>query len=331
MTSETRIMTLPKERRIGLDAGGTNLTAVDGLTGEITTLDEEFSSMDEVLDHLLARFPGTTHVYIGGAGVVNADGTIKFTNRKSWPAFDSHRYAAWCCVTIGLGNDMEPKLAGLADAKVTVVRPGTVKAGDPTVVVTVSTGDGNAALVNGTVARSEGGHTTWQPMTELEDAILRCLRRSENRKLFSVEDILGGRHMQHLYMALWEVSKQRPTREFDATVQRYIDAKKDIGPLITAGALHGDAFCEQFMEVYGHILGQWLRNLAVIYVSTGGIYLTGGVMTPEVTRYLFQKGALLEAFFGNPAHDELLWDMPIFRVDDPLLGAKGALALARQM
>ena len=316
-------------RTLGADVGGTQITVLDSETGKVIPISGGFPSMQEVTYYLLAEFAGTKRVYIGAAGVIMPGGIVKFTNRP-WPPYDPSPFMVRG-IAIRTGNDMEPKLAGLPDAEVAVVKKGKPQPKGRRVVVTVSTGVGVAADVDGTTATSEGGHVTWQPMTETEDDVLRFLRRSMGQRLVSVEDVIGGRHMWRLYEALRKVSNLAPSAEIEDAVQENLDQSKDIGPLVTGGALQGDAFCEQFMEIYGHVLGQWLRNLALTYLATGGIYLTGGVMTEGVTKYLFTGHALPEAFLGSPTHDELLRAVQIYQVIDPNLAAKGAFNLAMRM
>lgn len=224
---------------------------------------------------------------------------------------------------------MEPETDSSPTVKAEIVRHGTGTPNGGKLVVSVGSDISSAFLLpSGEVVTSKGGHITWQPMDGLELEILRSLWRNERPGPFSVASLIGGRHMWRLYIMLKHTSPIEPSLAIRDAVQKRFDESTGIGPLITEGALQGDPFCEQFMEVYAHILGQWWGNLALTLPSTGGIFLTGGVLTEEVTRYLFAKGPLLEAFLGNPAQEALLQAMPIYRID-PCVSVEDALNLAR--
>jgi glucokinase len=310
----------------GLDAGGTQLSLATSLNDDIISLPSDFGSMQDAVRWIVKQFGLPDRLLIGGAGAPDAHGNIKLTNR-GWPVFNPAEFGEEIGCEIIVVNDMVIKAAALLAVDVEKLREGD-GSGTKT-VVTVSTGVGNAQLdPDGTIDSSEGGHTSWQPSNELEDDVLRALRRLyPDQRNFSVEDLIAGSQFLKLYDALnmCGYTLSPPDQEY---IERCRDQGIGIGPFITDGALRGEPFCVIFVNIVGSLLGQYLRNIALFALADGGLYLTGGVMQPDVVRYLFSRTPLMTAFFGGSKHNERLADIAMYLVVDQHAGAKGALRLA---
>lgn len=317
------IVNLPRTAPMGVDAGG---TLIRGLTelGETTVESANFDSFEKALREIFRRLGTPQTVVIGAAGVVNAKGNVSFTNRPEWPEFIPSKIEEELGCKIHVVNDMGIKVAGLANATVQTLRDGVPVMGGPTAAVTVSSGVGSAVADS-----SESGHSTWQPTNELEDAVLRELRKSHpGQQFFSVEELIGGNHFLTLYDTLRACGYELEHVGDQAYIEGCRRDDIGIGPFMSSGAIHGDEFCERFMKIVGSLLGQYLHNLAVSFLPTGGIYLTGGVMQPEVVQYLINRTSLLEMMTGGSTHNGLIGNIPIYLIEDDLLGVKGALILA---
>ena len=75
---------------------------------------------------------------------------------------------------------------------------------------------------------------------------------------------------------------------------------------------------ELFVSLYGALAG----NLALHYLSKGGVYLGGGI-APKIVP-LLQEGGFIHAFLAKGRFEEYLSEIPVKVVMDeyaPLLGA----------
>lgn len=318
-------------RRFGLDFGGTQASFLASPTSEVKALPvDHFRSMEDAVRYIVTGFGAPKVLMIGAAGHVEKD-CVKLTNRPSWPEFHPETLGKKLGFTIIVVNDMIIKAAGLRSATVKTLHAGRAVAGATKTVVTVSSGVGNAQeLPNGTLVDSEGGHTSWQPLGELLMNLLLSLQR-DSLQLFSVEELIGGAfpHVFRLYDALMDCGYQLPSWDRREGLEACRASKSAIGPFLTKWAIEeNDLFCTFFMEALGSLLGQYLRNLALVTKPQAGIYLTGGVMQPSVVNYLFEKPHLRANFLAGSTHNDWLEQIPIHLVTDPHLGVKGAALMA---
>jgi glucokinase len=332
---------------IGFDAGGTRIRGrvVDANTG--TLISEEtyptnrFGSFDELIDHVMATAGTYTAVAIFAvlAGIRQEDGNIEMTNVQSWPVFNPAATSRRLGIPVGTGNDMLGAGAGLASVVarfIKMLRRGLRKPG-PRLIVTISSGIGICLVLpdGTTIVLSEGGHTTWQPMNEAEEKYLAFLRNKYNIVTVTGERAAsGGQGFSNLYDFLVSLGR-KPSDKLAAQVKAYRAATpkpKPIGPLITRGALDGDPFCEEAMQILGSILGQLLRNYVLMFLATGGLFLIGGVSKIEILQYLVRKTSFLETLFATDAqHSDVMVDLPIDVITDDGIGVRGAAALALEM
>lgn len=320
-------------RYIGIDAGGTQFSALSNLfPDEPLRFDSrERTSLETSVMHTIGNFGSAETIVIGAAGPVDSTGCVKLTNCPHYPVFDPNKLGTELGSKIVVVNDMVIKAAGIVNAQVEQVVEGHTDPTGPAVIITVSTGVGIAVrLPDGRILSSEGGHPTWQPANMTEFMVLEAIRQKLGSRYVSTEQLIGGKHLRNLYDALLQ-SGFMPETDVRRAAESCRLAGKDIGPVITANALEGESFCVLLMDIMGSVLGQFLRNLGVTFMPTGGVYLTGGVMQPEVVQYLFNERApLFAAYLGGTEHNSWLQNIPINLVTDKDLGVKGALQLAMQ-
>lgn len=315
---------------MGADVGGTQISALTDLTDEVFAIPADvlktFGSLGDALRYLFMHLGTPKVLVIGAAGAVaGKDGSIRLTNR-SWPRFFPKQFEEETGCRVIVVNDMQIKAAGRPLAVTKVIREGREDSEGEPIIITVSTGVG---ATKDKRKASEGGHIFWQPANELEDRLLCVLREQLGTRNISVEELIGGSHLLKLYDALNACGYF--LRASDD--RKYIDECRDhdigIGPFITSGAIErSDYFCEVFMEVVGSVFGQFLRSLALVTLATE-ISFTGGVMQPEVVRYITEKTSFWEAYYGGSAHRDLLDAVQFILIDDPKVGVRGALELAK--
>ncbi|MEV0199756.1 glucokinase [Nonomuraea sp. NPDC050691] len=356
----------------GVDAGGLTVHVrhepSGGRAGEtIGFRAADFGSLDALLHHCLTMIGRTPRVLVAGvAGQPRPNGDVRVTNRPDWPVFRRDRFAATYGIQVETVNDMEATVAGVGELdesgyqRLTPAAEGGTGPG-ARLVVAVGSGVGVGHLdLHGRPHGTEGGHIPWQPRTRRESDYLAWLRDRRTGARVPVpapvptrhaaapaatpasgpahtpagvsveESISGERGFAHLYdfMAL----SIDPAPLLAAGVERARSERLGIAPLVIAGALAGDEFCVEVMRLFGGILGQFLRSMALVTLGRGGsVWLCGSVLrSPGVADFLMADGCLMAAFRpagGEPA--DFLAEIPIHLVHDREIGVRGALVLGR--
>jgi len=171
------------------------------------------------------------------------------------------------------------------------------------------------------VLPTEGGHSSFSPRNELEIGILRfLLRRYEH---VSWERVVSGEGLVNVVEALaHDGGAQLPARVAELALR----ARGDAPAAITAAARAGDPLCKRALETFCALYGAETGNLALKALSTGGVYVAGGI-APKILPEL-QDGRFRAAFLGKGRMRPLLEAMPVQVVLDERITVLGAAALA---
>ena len=150
--------------------------------------------------------------------------------------------------------------------------------GDPHAAIAVlgpGTGFGVSALVrdsrgNELAMPSEGGHACFAPGDQVEDEILRILRRRYDR--VSIERLICGPGLLNMHRALAEIDGRETHIEDPAQ--------------ITAEALENpQSHCGATLARFCAILGAVAGDIALTTGSRGGVYIAGGI-APRILPFL---------------------------------------------
>lgn len=240
--------------------------------------------------------------------------------------------AAEICRVLGVGavtliNDLEAtaeRAATLTAADVHVLNEGRRPRGPLTngAVIAAGTGLGMAVLhpIDGAwwPVASEGGHVDLAPRDELEMDLLRFLLRRHKR--VSVERVVSGPGL----LALYDFFSQRGDHAPNAEVRAALRAASADGPAIVSEAgLEGrcpvaSSALDSFVSLYGAAAG----NLGLMAVSTGGLFVGGGI-APKVIERL-KGGLFMQSFTNKGRLSPLLEEMPVHVIldeDAALIGA----------
>jgi len=223
---------------------------------------------------------------------------------------------------LALLNDLEAvgwAVPSLQASEVHVLQAGTPMRGGNIALIAAGTGLGEGLLhfVDGRFvpSPSEGGHADFAARTEREIALLRDLTARYGRA--DVEHVVSGRGLLNIH---------RVTHAGSCAAGVDVE-HRDAAAAITAAAF--DRRCpgcvetlDLFVEAYGAETG----NLALRTVSTGGVFVGGGI-TPKVLPAL-TTGAFLRAFRAKPPLDPMLADMPVTAIINPEAGLIGAAVFA---
>ncbi len=316
------------------DIGGTNtrLAFFDVLDGHFSLISASvFPSREYAgLDEIVAKFVDTTNVHpdracFGVAGPVR-NGRVEASNLP-W-VIESKRLADELKIRKAvLINDLEANAWGIPalDPK-DVVALNQVK-GNPVgnqAVIAAGTGLGEAGMywdgVQHHVFACEGGHGDFAPRNELEMDLLRYLRARFGH--VSYERIVSGPGLVNVFHFLRDTGRgAEPKWLADEMLQ------SDPAAAISRAAINGKCpLCEQALDLFVSIYGAEAGNLALKIMSTGGVYLGGGIapkIVPKLSGPLF-----MQAFVGKGRMQALLEAMPVKVITNDKTALLGAARCA---
>jgi glucokinase len=300
------------------DTGGTNVrfalaSEPEASLGDIVHLRTgDFPGLAEAIEAAVLKLGARPRSVIAcGAGPVIGR-TLKLTNAP-W-VMDGPEAARRAGLAQGLLlNDFEAQALSLPTIpEVWEQRIGPLKFGadGPQVILGPGTGLGVAALVEAdgrfTPVSSEACHIDFGPVTPEEFALWPHLERAHGR--VTSESVISGAGLARVHRERM-MAKGAPDPHVD--------------PPAVTGAAMTDPKGEEAASVrlYWHIVARFAGDMAVTFVATGGVTLSGGVL-PRVVDFL-DEGAFREAFEAKAPVDGLAKRIPtrlVTREDAVLVG-----------
>jgi glucokinase len=272
----------------------------------------DYPSLEAILHEFVARvnvpissaaFAVAGPVIEEQADITNLDWVVKLANLQQ----------ALNLPAVTLINDLQAIALAvpiLGPDEVAVLNEGVVEAHGPIAVIAPGTGLGEAFLTwNGSRYQahpSEGGHSDFGPATPLEIGLLQYLQPRFGH--VSVERVCSGRGLPNIYVYL-RVSGYAP--ETPAVARALADAE-DRTPIIMQHALDTTApcaLCVATLDLFLAIFGAEAGNLALKVLSTGGVYLAGGI-PPRILAVL-QNGRFMQAFLRKGRLSDVLARLPV--------------------
>ena len=232
---------------------------------------------------------------------------------------------------VAVVNDFEATARGLLELEaheVVVLQEGALEPTAPVAVLGAGTGLGAALLVptrpGARVLPTEGGHTDFAPRDELEDGLLRFLRRQFPDHV-SYERVLSGSGLAALHAYIVE-SGLAPTLPTTLARLEAEDPGAVIGELGASGA---DPACARAVAMFASIYGAEAGNLALKTLPRGGLFVSGGI-APKLLDVL-RRGAFLESFLAKGRMRPVLETIRVAVVVEPRVALYGARALAESL
>ncbi len=315
------------------DIGGTktNLAIFDPTDGlrepvkEQTFPSAKYPSLEAIVHEFLAQTGSkVTRAAFGVAGPVVA-GRATITNLP-WVMDAAHIQKEFGLEAVGLLNDLASiayAIPYLEESDLATLNAGRPVPGGAIAVIAPGTGLGEGFLIwNGQhyeAQPSEGGHADFGPTTPLELDLLRYLMgRFEH---ISYERICSGMGLPNIYAFLRDTGVEEEPEWLAAQLA----AASDWTPIIVTTALDAErscAICRRTLELFISILGAEAGNLALKLLSTGGVYLGGGI-PPRILTVL-QQGAFMDAFLHKGRLSHVLAPMPVRVILNPKTALLGA-------
>ncbi|HXT00317.1 MAG TPA: glucokinase [Elusimicrobiota bacterium] len=290
------------------DVGGTNtrlgLFSLDGGRPRAEAVEVFASAEHPELEEIVVDFMARHQAALSGACVGIAG-----------PVRDNQVYASnlpWVITAEGLArplglrsvlliNDLEANAHGLpllGPEDFAVLHEGEGNGSGTMALVSAGTGLGEASIPRidhgHWVVASEGGHADFAPRNELEIGLLRFLLREHER--ISYERVLSGMGLWNIYRFLRDTGRGVE----EAWLSKEL-ADGDRPAAISGAALAGRSkLCVESLELFVSIYGAEAGNVALKFLSSGGVFLGGGIAPkilsklkePEFMRSFLAKGRL---------------------------------------
>jgi glucokinase len=281
-------------------------------TADFPTIDEAIQAA--VLDDAAIR---PKSAVIAVAGPVDGD-EIALTNCP-WVVRPKGMFGSLGLSDIVVLNDFEAQalaVVALGEEHMEKIGGGAPEAGAARVVLGPGTGLGVAGLIHSRglwiPVPGEGGHMDIGPRTDRDRQIFPHLEPIEGR--ISGEQILCGRGLVNAY---------RATALADGGTPRFTTPAE-----ITAAALERtDPVAEEALAFFVTCLGRTAGDLALVFKSQGGVFLTGGIAQKIVPA--LREPRFRAAFEDKAPHTEMMRGMPVYVITHTLAALAGLAAYAR--
>ncbi|HQJ10955.1 MAG TPA: glucokinase [Anaerolineae bacterium] len=322
------------------DIGGTktNLAIIDPAGGVGKTVAEATfpSGRYPSLESIVQQFLNQTGIEVsrasfGVAGPV-VGGRATITNLP-WVMDEHNLQRAFDLEAVYLLNDLVsiayavPHLEG---RDLHVLNEGRPEPGGAIAVLAPGTGLGEAFLTwEGTrfsAHPSEGGHADFAPVNKLQIKLLRYLHDRFDH--VSYERICSGMGLPNIYRFF----KDTDAYEEPEWLAERLASASDLTPVIVTAAFDEERpcpLCQATLEMFVAILGAEAGNLALKVLSTGGVYLAGGI-PPRILPAL-ERESFMDAFLRKGRLSHLLAPMPVRVVLNSKAALLGAIHYGMEM
>lgn len=299
------------------------------LTREATLSSRDFASLEAAIEHFLDAGPRSdiAALCIGVAGPV-VDGRCVATN-LAWEVDERMLATTLGAKRARLLNDLEAAAYGvlvLGDEQLRCLQAGVPRRGN-IAVIAAGTGLGEALIVTDgvrrTVIATEGGHADFAPRGDLEEGLLRFLRREFGR--VSYERVLSGPGVYNIYRFLREAGVAPESKTIAARL-----LEGDPSATIAESALSAaDPLCMRTLDVFVSVYGAEAGNLALKALALGGVVVTGGI-APKILARLTDS-TFIDAFRDKGRLAPLMRSVPVHVVMEPRAPLLGAAKVASDL
>jgi glucokinase len=288
---------------------------------DLTTMIREFLAEADGAQAAATAAGGIDRACFGVAGPV-MDDAAQLTN-VPWRV-DARRVAgAFHFRRVSLLNDLQAMayaVPELRESEVHTLQEGEALRGGNIALIAAGTGLGQALLhnVDGRFipSPSEGGHADFAARTEREIELVRELTRRYGRA--DVEHVISGRGFFNVH----------PVAHRGAACLANVNLDDPDAPaaISLAAAERRCPGCIETLDMFVDAYGAESGNLALRTVSTGGLFVGGGI-APKILPSL-TTGTFMRAFRAKPPLDKMLSAMPVKVILNAEAGLLGAAVFA---
>jgi glucokinase len=299
------------------DIGGTKTNLglfVRGKRRPLLKVIETYASQGTLkFEHIIERFlerhgVSITSACFGIAGPV-VNGRCKTTNLP-WDVSEARIKGLFRWESVRLINDLAATAQGiplLNRRELVYLNKARPRKGQSLGLIAPGTGLGTALLIYDEgrciSVSSEGGHADFSPNNEDEVKLWQYLHKRLGH--VSIERVLSGPGLLNIYSWIKDSGRYKEP----AWLARKI---KDMDParVITEAAINDkNPLCIEALNMFVSILGAVSGNLALTGMTTGGIYLGGGI--PPKILSILKEGPFIKAFTNKGRFKDLLEKIPV--------------------
>ncbi len=287
------------------------------------------ASLEALVRQYLADHPGEVAAAAIGIAAPIVGGRANPINLP-WAVDDAEVQAAIGTPHGHLLNDLLANAWGigeLAPDQVEELQPDRIGLGGNRAVCSAGTGLGIAGMVatgdSWQPFSSEGGHIDYGPRDADEVALLVWLReRHPEWGHVSAERIVSGPGIHAIWRFVTDTGRATPTPELLAAIAAGDPAAAIANAALADADVSAVLTLEHFVRAYGAQAG----NLALVLLSTGGMYIGGGI-APRILPIL-RRGAFLDAFHAKGRYNGMLEQMAVRVILDDQCALRGAARYA---
>jgi len=290
----------------------------------------QHESFEEIARAFLATWSGPPPevAVLGVAGPVR-DGSAQVTNLP-WHLEERALARALRVRRLALRNDLVVAARGCLKAPRSALQPLDQIKLDPRghnlAVIAAGTGLGEARLVwdgaRHLALPTEGGHCDFAPQTPLQIELWHFLAPRFGDHV-SYERVVSGQGLG----ALYDFFASRSGREPRSVTRRLAQGDRNEG-IAELGLARASRAAARAVDMFVSIYGAEAGNMVLRELALGGVFVTGNIgrrLLPP------RREIFLEAFRRKGRFSQLIGDVGVAVVTDPLIGVRGALEIAREL
>lgn len=283
------------------------------------------ASLQALIERYLADHPGAVAGAAIGIAAPIVGGKANPINLP-WAVDEAEVRAAIGGGSAHLLNDLLANAWGIGELgpdQFEELQPDRIGLGGNRAVCSAGTGLGIAGMVaigdTWQPFSSEGGHIDYGPRDADEDALLLWLREHHPEwEHVSAERVVSGPGVLAIWSFLTGTGRATATPELLAAIEH-----GDPSAAISQAALADtDKSAVLTLEYFARAYGAQAGNLALVLLSTGGMYIGGGI-APRILPIL-RRGGFLDAFHAKGRYDGLLERMAVRVILDDQCALRGA-------
>jgi len=289
----------------------------------------EAANLEEIIQQFQKKYAITVGCAAFGIAGPVFDGRCKTTNLP-WEVSEDRikKRFGWPCVS--LINDLAATALAipmLSNKEVFLLNRAISRKMKNIALIAPGTGLGKALIIfqNGNYVplSSEGGHADFAPNSDIEIDLWKHLHKRFGH--VSVERVLSGPGLFNIYSWLKDSGRYREASWIAQKIK-----EDDPARVITEAGLDGkDSLCVEALKMFVSILGAVSGNLALTGMTTGGVYLGGGI--PPKILPILKKGLFMNAFKAKGRFSDMLEKIPVKVILNDRAALMGAATHAFKM
>jgi glucokinase len=181
----------------------------------------------------------------------------------------------------------------LKSSQLKIINKGKKRKDKNVLIVAPGTGLGKSVLVYNGLGKdyvhlsSEGGHQDFPIFNQDEFELVNFIRKKLNINIIKYEDLVSGRGVEFIYEFL---SNKKLNADEISKLKKQ------------------DKFAKETFNLFYKFLARFLKNSSIDLLSTGGIYLAGGVVQKNC---VFSKKIFMDEFTNSHVFSKMLKDISI--------------------